>query len=107
MDTIDPATIDMVVTLCAEEVCPILPGKVKRLHWPIADPAPPAGASDFPDKSAEAIQARFRTARDQIKARLEVLRELLTLSAKLLKQLGGKIALHAIRKHRNNAGITG
>ena len=79
VDTIDPSMIDMVVTLCAEEVCPILPGKVKRLHWPITDPAPPTGDSDFPDISAEAIQARFRTARDQIKARLEVLRELLDL----------------------------
>lgn len=75
VDTIDPATIDMVVTLCAEEVCPILPGKVKRLHWPIADPATNAGD----DYSAEEIQARFRAARDQIKARLEVLRGLLDL----------------------------
>lgn len=74
VDTIDPATIDMVVTLCAEEVCPILPGKVKRLHWPIADPATATG-----DQSADAIQTRFRTARDQIKTRLEVLRGLLDL----------------------------
>ena len=74
VDAIDPATIDMVVTLCAEEVCPILPGKVKRLHWPIADPATTAG-----DQSPEAIQARFRTARDQIRMRLEVLLGLLDL----------------------------
>lgn len=74
VDTIDPATIDMVVTLCAEEVCPVLPGKVKRLHWPLADPATTAG-----DQSAETIQARFVAARDQIKARLEVLRGLLDL----------------------------
>jgi arsenate reductase (thioredoxin) len=74
VDAIDPATIDMVVTLCAEEVCPILPGKVRRLHWPIADPATTAG-----DQSPEAIQARFRTARDQIRMRLEVLRGLLDL----------------------------
>lgn len=74
VDTIDPTTIDMVVTLCAEEVCPILPGKVKRLHWPIADPATSEGA-----QSAEAIAARFGTARDQIKARLAVLHALLDL----------------------------
>jgi len=74
VDAIDPAAIDMVVTLCAEEVCPILPGKVKRLHWPIADPATTVG-----DQSSEAIQARFRAARDQIRIRLEVLRGLLDL----------------------------
>lgn len=74
VDTIDPATIDMVVTLCADEVCPIMPGKVKRLHWPIADPANTDG-----DQSAGEIQVRFRIARDQIKTRLEVLRGLLDL----------------------------
>lgn len=74
VDAFDPATIGMVITLCAEEVCPILPAKVKILHWPIADPA--AATSD---QSAGEILTRFRTARDQIKARLEVLRGLLDL----------------------------
>ncbi len=68
VDTIDPETIDMVVTLCAEEVCPILPGRVKRLHWPIDDPASTTG-----DPDAEEIRLRFRSARDLIKARLEEL----------------------------------
>lgn len=31
--------LDYVITLCAEEVCPTLPSKAKRLHWPIKDPA--------------------------------------------------------------------
>lgn len=75
VETMDPASFDMVVTLCADEVCPTLPSKVKRLHWPIADPA-----SATEDQHAEAIQARFRAARDQIKARIEVLRGLLDLS---------------------------
>lgn len=66
VDTIDPASVDLVVTLCAEEVCPIMPGKVQRLHWPIADPA-----SDDPALTAEELIARFRIARDQIKARIE------------------------------------
>lgn len=43
IDDIDAAGADLVITLCAEEVCPILPGRMRRLHWPIADPA--AGAS--------------------------------------------------------------
>ncbi|MEX2130547.1 MAG: VOC family protein [Pseudohongiellaceae bacterium] len=73
---IDPATVDLVVTLCAEEVCPILPGKVKRLHWPIADPVP-----DRADMTAEEILIRFRTARDQIRMRIEILCGLLDLPA--------------------------
>ena len=39
VDEIDVGAVDLVVTLCAEEVCPVLPGRVRRLHWPIADPA--------------------------------------------------------------------
>jgi protein-tyrosine-phosphatase/catechol 2,3-dioxygenase-like lactoylglutathione lyase family enzyme len=74
VDTIDPASIDLVVTLCAEEVGPILPGKVKRLHWPIVDPA-----GEHAELSEEQIQARFRTARDQIKVRIAILAGLLDL----------------------------
>src|SRR2546422_4545053 len=27
--------VDTVVTLCAEEVCPVVPGTARRLHWPL------------------------------------------------------------------------
>ena len=30
VETIDPATVDLVVTLCADEVCPALPGAARR-----------------------------------------------------------------------------
>lgn len=63
--TIDPASVDLVVTLCAEEVCPVFLGAVRRLHWPIADPA-----SSDPSISREELLARFRRARDEIDARL-------------------------------------
>jgi arsenate reductase (thioredoxin) len=56
--------LDYVVTLCADEICPILPSPAKRLHWPIADPARPA-----PTTAIEAT--RYREARDQIRALLE------------------------------------
>ncbi|MGV3591805.1 MAG: arsenate reductase ArsC [Gammaproteobacteria bacterium] len=72
VDTIDPASVDLVITLCAEEVCPILPGNVKRLHWPIADPA-----SSDPALTPDDLRARFRTAREQISARIAVLAGLL------------------------------
>ncbi len=32
------AQADVIVTLCAEEVCPFVPGAVRRLHWPLPDP---------------------------------------------------------------------
>jgi L-amino acid N-acyltransferase YncA/protein-tyrosine-phosphatase len=62
---IDPSSIDLVVTLCAEEVCPAFLGKAERLHWPIPDPA-----SDDPGLTGEALRARFRVARDEIHGRL-------------------------------------
>ena len=70
VDTIDLSGLDLVVTLCAEEVCPVLPEQVRRLHWPIPDPA----AQDLGEP-----QARFRAARDMIQERVEALAE--TLSA--------------------------
>ena len=66
VDTINPASVDIVVTLCAEEVCPVMPATVQRLHWPIPDPA----TSD-PSVTHEDALSRFRKARDQIKTRLE------------------------------------
>jgi thioredoxin type arsenate reductase len=72
VDEIDPASIDLVVTLCAEQVCPVLPERVRRLHWPIADPA-----SKDPALTPEDFRVRFSTAREQIAARLQVLKGLL------------------------------
>jgi arsenate reductase (thioredoxin) len=66
VDTIDPATVDTVITLCAEEVCPIFLGNTRRLHWPIPDPASPD-----PSLSREELLRRFRTARDAIRTKLE------------------------------------
>ena len=31
--------LDFVITLCAEEVCPSLNNKTKKVHWPNPDPA--------------------------------------------------------------------
>lgn len=66
VDEIDVGGVDLVITLCAEEVCPVLPGRVQRLHWPIPDPA--SKDSSIP---ADEMRQRFRTARDQIKTLLE------------------------------------
>ncbi len=66
VDDVDPANVDIVITLCAEEVCPVFLGKAKRLHWPIPDPA-----SADPSLGRDALLRRFRTARDVIRDRLE------------------------------------
>jgi arsenate reductase (thioredoxin) len=60
VDTIDPATVDLVITLCAEEVCPLGLAGVPRIHWPLADPAGAASGIE-----------RFREARDEIARRLD------------------------------------
>jgi arsenate reductase (thioredoxin) len=39
VDQYDLSKIDLVITLCAEEVCPAVSGTFERLHWPIDDPA--------------------------------------------------------------------
>jgi arsenate reductase len=66
VETVDPSKVDTVITLCAEEVCPVFLGKAKRLHWPIPDPA-----SKDPSIEREEMLRRFRTARDTIKGKLE------------------------------------
>ncbi len=56
--------LDFVVTLCAEEMCPMIISKAKRLHWPYPDPATLDSISD-----QEALN-KFRDARDGIRAKL-------------------------------------
>jgi len=36
---IEPSTVDTVITLCAEEECPLFIGRAFRLHWGLPDPA--------------------------------------------------------------------
>lgn len=66
VETIDAATIDLVVTLCGEEVCPAFLGDTRRLHWPLPDPASAHGAAP------ERLNS-FRAVRDEIARRLDAL----------------------------------
>jgi arsenate reductase len=66
VDTIEPASVDTVITLCAEEVCPVFLGTARRLHWPIPDPASPD-----PTVPRDEMLRRFRAARDTIRGKLE------------------------------------
>lgn len=53
---------DLVVTVCgdADESCPLLPKRVKKVHWPLKDPAKAVGAE-------EEVIREFQTIRDEIR----------------------------------------
>jgi arsenate reductase len=64
VQTIDPATVGTVITLCAEEVCPVFLGQGAPAA--LADPRPgEQGPVDPAGRDARALP----TARDQIQAR--------------------------------------
>jgi len=65
---IDPdflLSMNVIITLCgnAEASCPMTPPDIKRIHWPIDDPAGATG-------NEEAIMGEFRKARDEIRSRI-------------------------------------
>lgn len=66
VDTIDPETVDLVITLCAEESCPLFLGDAERRSWAMPDP------DQAGDDEATALQ-RFRTTRDAIAERVRAL----------------------------------
>lgn len=70
VDGIDPGSIDLVITLCAEEVCPVFLGKARRLHWPLPDPD--KKNADLDDEQRLSF---FRAARDEIARRLHELKK--------------------------------
>jgi len=66
VEEIAPAGVDAVITLCAEEVCPVFLGKARRFHWGLPDPAGASGTEE------ERLQA-FRNVRDELRRRLSIL----------------------------------
>ncbi len=66
LDGIDLDSVEAVITLCSEEVCPWFPRPVPRLHWPLEDPAAIVGTE------SERLDA-FRRVRDDLARRIEVL----------------------------------
>jgi arsenate reductase len=65
VDTIPPEGVEVVITLCAEEECPVFLGKARRIHWGLPDPGG-AGLSD-----EQKLQS-FRDVRDELRRRLAV-----------------------------------
>ena len=72
LDEVPTGQIGTTVTLCAEEMCPVFPGDVTRLHWPTDDPAKGG------PQERDAIEG-FRRARDAIELKVR----------SLMKQLQG------------------
>ena len=64
VDEIPLEWVGTVITLCAEEICPTLPGAVDRHHWPLRDPAAAEGTD-------QEVMRAFRAARDEIRALVE------------------------------------
>jgi arsenate reductase len=71
VDSIDPATVATVITLCAEEMCPSYLRSARRLHWPLPDPT--AGLRPAADGTLDQGQLldAFRATRDAIAELLE------------------------------------
>ena len=63
---------DVLITVCghADEHCPAVPGAVRKIHWPLSDPAKASG-------SEEEIMHMFRATRDEVQQRVRDLLEAL------------------------------
>ena len=64
VDQIPAQGVEAVITLCAEEVCPVWLGRAHRVHWGLPDPAAIQG---------EARLIAFRRTRDELRRRFAVL----------------------------------
>lgn len=62
------AAADVLVTVCghADENCPAVPAGIKKIHWPLEDPAKASG-------SEELVMQVFRASRDDIRRRVQEL----------------------------------
>ena len=69
---------DIVVTVCghADEQCPILPPGVKKIHWPLTDPAKARGTE-------EQIMHAFRETRDEVERRVRSLLNTLSVGTRM------------------------
>ena len=68
VSNVNPEEVDLVITLCAEEVCPTSLSNAHHLHWPLEDPD-----REHDDLTDEERLEHFRVTRDEIKRRLMTL----------------------------------
>lgn len=63
VDSINLESFDLIITLCAEEVCPVTLPKTKVVRWPLTDPA-------YPESTSLVQLKRFREIRDELHRRI-------------------------------------
>ena len=59
--------LDLIITLCADEICPSMVTQAKILHWPMPDPSK--------ENNHDLVFLAFAEVRDQIKEKIEKLKE--------------------------------
>ena len=71
IDELSAVALDIVVTVCdhANETCPVLPGRTRKVHVGFDDPPRLAKGA----KSDEEAMSHYRRVRDEIKAFVETL----------------------------------
>ncbi|HOI95354.1 MAG TPA: arsenate reductase ArsC [Syntrophobacter fumaroxidans] len=76
VDTLEHLEFDYVITLCdnAQRACPVFPAKTRVLHVPFDDPPRLAAGA----RTEEEAMMHYRRVRDEIKAFVEKLPEVLT-----------------------------
>jgi arsenate reductase len=80
VDIIDKSKINIVITLCAEESCPIFKGKTIKFGWALQDPVNPS-------KSKEEQMAQLREVRDILSIKISELKEYLVASSDSFKYI--------------------
>lgn len=65
LEDVPPDDVDVVITLCAEDVGAAFPGNARRVHWPLPDPILATGSE------ANRLE-EFRRTRDELMRRLVV-----------------------------------
>lgn len=68
-DKVDLSKINMVVLMCRDEECPLLPKHVKVIRWPIVDPVVNG------EESGELQIKKFRKIRDDIRKKIKEFEE--------------------------------
>ncbi|MFA6038091.1 MAG: arsenate reductase ArsC [Legionellales bacterium] len=68
IDAIDLKTIDLIITLCADEICPLVIGKQQKKNWPFPDPA-------NPNLTRNEQIAKFSEVRDQLIEKIRGLKQ--------------------------------
>ena len=70
IDTIDLPSVDIIVMLCAEEICPVVLGNQQKYHWPLPDPS-----NQLLTRTEQIIL--FRKVRDELIKRIHELKIIL------------------------------